>query len=290
MIWGIVHLEDSYGVEPWHRIPISPPPAHKAGQSRGSATVHLQDIPHHVTAQVDQAPGYAAKHHPICIGANVHVHKITAFLHKIHQEALPHHSGRARQVGVVALPCQQPGHQSHPLVKAPSFPPYLDWDNQCLKFRHGGGGGGCQNLEYQLFVWYSPFSLSTQSRIVSSSNPKGDVTINNLELGALLMQLLIFPPRMAPLVHIHTYVNNISVHVWDNQGSIIRASEVGTILREIALAARWQHIHASIGCVPGEENKMSDAASRITHLPNRQFLSHFHTHFLQSNTWRLLPL
>ena len=73
---------------------------------------------------------------------------------------------------------------------------------------------------------------------MSSSNPKGDVTINNLELRALLMQLLIFAPRMAPLVHIHTYVNNMSVQVWDNQGSIITASEVGTILREIALAAR----------------------------------------------------
>ena len=30
------------------------------------------------------------------------------------------------------------------------------------------------------------FSLATQARLVSSYNPKGDVTTNDLELGALL--------------------------------------------------------------------------------------------------------
>ena len=53
---------------------------------------------------------------------------------------------------------------------------------------------------------------------------------------------------------------------------------------------RRQHIHAYVGCVPGEDNNMADAASRITHLPDRKFLSHFCTHFPQSKPWRLLPL
>ena len=35
---------------------------------------------------------------------------------------------------------------------------------------------------------------------------------------------------------------------------------------------------------------MADAASRLTHLPERKFLSHFLTHFQQSKTWCLLPL
>ena len=43
---------------------------------------------------------------------------------------------------------------------------------------------------------------------MSFSNPTGDVKINDLELGELLMQLLIFALRMAPLAHINTYVNN----------------------------------------------------------------------------------
>ena len=35
---------------------------------------------------------------------------------------------------------------------------------------------------------------------------------------------------------------------------------------------------------------MADAASGLTHLPDRQFISHFRTHFLQSKPWRLLPI
>ena len=48
-------------------------------------------------------------------------------------------------------------------------------------------GGVCQDPEGHYFVWKSPFSLATQARLVSYSNLTGYVTINNLELGALLM-------------------------------------------------------------------------------------------------------
>ena len=68
--------------------------------------------------------------------------------------------------------------------------------------------GVCRDQERQYLVWCSPFSQATQARMVSSSNPKGDVIINDPEIGALLMHILIFAPRMAPLANIHTYVNN----------------------------------------------------------------------------------
>ena len=78
--------------------------------------------------------------------------------------------------------------------------------------------------------------------------------INYLELEVLLMQLLIFAPRMAPLDHIYTYVNNMAVQGCANQSRVSMASSVGTILQDIALVSRRQHIHASAGSVPGEEN------------------------------------
>ena len=104
------------------------------------------------------------------------------------------------------------------------------------------------------------------------------------------MQLLSFAPRMAPLAHIHTYVNNTVAQVWANRGSFSTASSVGPILWELYLATRRKHIHTSIGCVPGEDNNMADAASRLTHLPDRKFISHFSTHFPQRKPWRLPPL
>ena len=123
----------------------------------------------------------------------------------------------------------------------------------------------------------------TQSRLVSSYNPKGDVPINYLELGALLVQILIFTPRMAPLAHIHTYVDNTAAQGWDNLGSVNTASAVGPILQEIALAVRCQKIHAYVGCITGEKKKMVDAMSRLTHLTDHKSLSHFsHTSRISS--------
>ena len=86
--------------------------------------------------------------------------------------------------------------------------------------------GVCQDPEGQYFVWKSPFSLATQARLVSSSNPNVDMTINDIELGSLLMQLLIFSLRMVPLAHIHTYINNTASQGWDNRSSVSTASSV----------------------------------------------------------------
>ena len=143
-------------------------------------------------------------------------------------------------------------------------------------------GGICRDPEGKHFVCRSPFSLTTQAHLVSSYNPTGYVTINKLELGALLMQILIFTPRMDPLAHIHTYVNKTAAQGWANRGSFSTASSVVPILRELYLVARRQHIHASVGRVLGEDNNMADVASRLTHLPDRKFLSHLGTHFPQS--------
>ena len=112
-------------------------------------------------------------------------------------------------------------------------------------------GGVYQDPEGQYFFWKSPFYLDTQARMMSSSNPTGDVTIKNTDLGALLMQLLIFAPRMAPLAHIHTYVNNMAAQRWANRGSVSTTSSIMTTLWELYLAARRKHIYAFIGRVPG---------------------------------------
>ena len=92
-----------------------------------------------------------------------------------------------------------------------------------------------------------------------------------------------FSPRMAPLAHIHTYVDNTVAQGWDNLGSVNTASAVGPILQEIALAVRCQKIHAYVGCITGEKKKMVDAMSRLTHLTDHKSLSHFsHTSRISS--------
>ena len=112
-------------------------------------------------------------------------------------------------------------------------------------------GGVCQDPEGQYFVWQPPFSLATQARLMSSSKSTGAMTINNLDLGLLLMQILIFAPRMALLAHIHTYIDNTAAQGWSNRVSVSTSSSVRPVLWELSLEARRQHIHTSIGRVPG---------------------------------------
>ena len=90
-------------------------------------------------------------------------------------------------------------------------------------------GEVCQEAEVQYFVWIYLFSLTTQARMVSSSNPTG--TVNDLELRLMLMHILLFAPRMAPLAHIHIYVDKTAAQGWENRVSVITASPVGPILR-----------------------------------------------------------
>ena len=153
---------------------------------------------------------------------------------------------------------------SHPTHLSKLQPPPPTWIGT-TDASGSGMGGVCQDPEGQYFVWKSPFSLETQASLVSSSKTTGYVTTNNLDIGALIMQFLIFAPRMAPLAHIHTYVDNTAVHGWANRCSVSTASSIGPILWELSLEARRQHSYASIGRVPGEYNKMADAMSRVTH-------------------------
>ena len=148
----------------------------------------------------------------------------------------------------------------------------------------------CRYPEVQYFVWKSPFSLAIQARLVSSSNPTVDAKINDLEIGVICMQLLIFSPRMAPLAHTHTYFDNMAVYGWANRGSVSTALSIRPILWELSFLARQKHSHASICRTPGEDNNMTDAALRLTHLPDLKFIFHLRTHFSQSKSWRLPPL
>ena len=77
-----------------------------------------------------------------------------------------------------------------------------------------------------------------------------------------------FPTGIAWLQHICTYMYNTSAQVCSYHRSIIIATVVVLILQEPALAEKQRHIHASIGRVTGEDNKMEDTASWKNHLYN----------------------
>ena len=151
-------------------------------------------------------------------------------------------------------------------------------------------GGFFQERGSRWFVWRSPFSAEMQFIIVMDTNPKGDVTINDLDLPALLTQVQLFPPNMYTLAHTRTAVDNTEVQVWYNRGSVSSAIVVSPIIRYLALLKRTHKIYSSVHRITSADNKMADAASRLTHLTDKIFLQHFALTLPQINHCRLITL
>ena len=130
-------------------------------------------------------------------------------------------------------------------------------------------------------MWCSPFSANTHKILISEHALQGNTNTNNLELAALLEQLQLLAPHVAPLSHIRTVVDNTAEQGWANRGSVKYLSVVGIIFQEIALLNHQWYLYTSIGRVQGEDSKMADATSRLTNLSDRLFLRHFNLTFPQ---------
>ena len=99
-----------------------------------------------------------------------------------------------------------------------------------------------------------------------------------------------FSPWMVPLFYILTYVYNTVSQCWNQRGSRITATAVGTLLQEISMVTWYEHINFYLIRVYREDNKMVDVVYRITYLSDCKFLYHFQATLSKRNSWFLLPL
>ena len=60
---------------------------------------------------------------------------------------------------------------------------------------------------------------------------------------------------------------------------------VGPILQDLALLTHTHKIHSSVQRISGMDNKMSNAASKITHLTDKILFCHFALTFPHRNPW-----
>ena len=109
-------------------------------------------------------------------------------------------------------------------------------------------------------VWRLTFSTAIRPHILTDENPNRFPTINYLELAAYIAHLHLFAPRMAPLEHISTGVDNTATDIWDRRGSVSTATAIGPLLQEAAWISCQAKIHASIKRIPRVENIEADAA------------------------------
>ena len=135
------------------------------------------------------------------------------------------------------------------------------------------------NPSGQWFVWRAEFTMTTQHRLVYFSNPKRDITINNLELCDFLDQTALLWMRISPLVHIHTRIENTSAKGWNKRDSVITATSAGPLLHDTSFLTRKFHVPTYILHIAGKDNRMADIDLRIPQLSDTDLIWHFRLHF-----------
>ena len=148
-------------------------------------------------------------------------------------------------------------------------------------------GGVCYSPSGYWHVWRLTFSTAIRAHILTDDNPRGFLTINDLELAAYIYHLHLFAPHMSPLKHISTGVDNTAAEIWARRGSVSTFTSIGPLLQEAAWITCQAEVHASIKRIPRVKNIEADAASRLTHLPVHAFLKSFNTSFPQPTPWHL---
>ena len=140
-------------------------------------------------------------------------------------------------------------------------------------------------------VWRTPFDSSILANLASAKNPKGPINNSQLELlGAFLHDEVAAQCFDVRERTIYSQTDNLCTLFWDRKGSVTTTSPTATILRQQALHQRFHRYVKLRDYIPGPENCMADDASRLFHLSNHAFLSHFNFTYPQSRPWRLFQL
>ena len=154
-----------------------------------------------------------------------------------------------------------------------------------------GMGGIFYTPDGGAYVWRCPFPLEIQKRLASTHNPNGQVTNSDLEHAALLGQVDVMC-ELLPLEYatIETFSDNTPAVSRVRKGAVSSHGAAAALCRFASDHQRTHRYCHLAHFLPGEQNVMADDASRLQHLTDSQFLSHFEQHYPQPKPWRLLHL
>ena len=153
---------------------------------------------------------------------------------------------------------------THMLELTPAAPAFIGFVDAC---KHGIGGVWLSGTErIQPTVWRIPVPADIQHQLASTVNPKGRITINDLEMTGILLHWLVLE-SVSPCSLQHTnvgiYCDNTSAVSWTQKMSSTSSILANHLLR--ALAVR-QHVHRTspLLCmhIAGANNDIADVPSR----------------------------
>lgn len=137
-------------------------------------------------------------------------------------------------------------------------------------------------------VWRTTVPRNVQSRLVTFANPAGDVTNSDLELGGSLFQ----QEAATQCYDIRERTtkdctDNLATMYWTRKGSTTSVGPPAHLLRVASIHQRHHRYLNMKDFLAGTENRMADDASRLLHLTDHEFLTHFNSTYPQPLTWAL---
>jgi hypothetical protein len=138
------------------------------------------------------------------------------------------------------------------------------------------------------YLWRAPFPKELGDRLVSQTNPTGDMCMADFELAATVMQ----QEAYVALADVrerttHTCSDNTPSIAWQRRGSVSTNSAPAYLLRLQALHQRHHRYHPTFSHIPGTANVMADDCSRLWRLTNSQLLAYFNSTYPQKQPWRM---
>ncbi len=161
------------------------------------------------------------------------------------------------------------------------------------------------NLNIRPTVWRIRWPKEVAQRLVSTSNPTGDLTINDLEMAGLLLQYLVLE-QLVNLRHTHVsaWCDNSSTVSWARKMSSKRSIVGRRLVRALGLRIAVNEASPLVPVtIAGKNNPLADFASRSFGTPDApskpyhcsepDFLHIFNTSFPlpdQDTSWQLFQL
>jgi hypothetical protein len=140
-------------------------------------------------------------------------------------------------------------------------------------------------------LWRQKWPASVPARLVSSSNPTGDVTNSELELAATIAQFDVLAQAVDIRSHtIHNLSDNSATVAWQRKGAASTSGPVAYLLRLHALHQRHHRYIPLHDFIAGVSNVLADQCSRLFNLTDQQLLSHFDLAFPQTMPWQQFHL
>jgi hypothetical protein len=141
------------------------------------------------------------------------------------------------------------------------------------------------------YVWRFPLPAEVQARLVSADNPSGSVTNSDTEHAALIAQTDIMAMNHdVAYVTLANGTDNTPANSRVVKGSLSSDGPAANLCNLACLHARRYRYYHKAFFLPGRRNVMADDASRLQHLTDDEFLSHFEQRYPQSKPWQLVKL